>query len=110
MNIQELRDKPISKQQQGDVIIRRVDVSVKGMELVDLKPGESIVLSNNPHAIKGGRLYKHESGALFVEFKKAGSFNHTQHGVNPVSPGVYFVEPKIEVDFLSDMFEFSQSF
>lgn len=103
--IQSFRDKPEWKEQQGDLIIRKVPLkNSRGLKAVKLHPGASVVPSTNPHSLQGGSLFKDaESNALFAVFKKAGRFVHNQHGINSVPAGIYFIEPKIEVDFLSDM-------
>ena len=102
--IQAMRDKPEWKKQQGDVIIRKVTADVAGMGERKMGPGESLVPSTNPHMVAGARVFvDKESGAIFLTVARKGIFKHRQHGPITVGKGTYFVEPKVEIDAISDM-------
>lgn len=103
--IQKLRDNPKDgfKIQQGDVIIRKVDVNVNTMELVDTNV---LVPSTNPHTVVGGKIFRDkESSATFLYVEKQAQFKHKEHKnfKTKVGAGTYFVEPSVEIDMLSDM-------
>jgi len=99
--IQEFRDNPIKKRQQGDVLIREVDCSTAGMKKVE---GNVVASSSNPHTISGGILYRdEESQALFAVVDKKAKMMHREHKPVALPAGTHFIEPKVEIDFLSDM-------
>ena len=98
--IQNFRDKPLEKFQQGDVLIRLVDFTLPAEKVV---VGDNVVVaSSNPHTVSGGNLFKVDE-ALFCTVEKKATFSHREHEPIVVKPGTYFIEPKVEVDFLSDM-------
>jgi len=100
MELQLFRDNPKKKYQQGDVIIRLVDVDTGGFDVVE---GDVIVQSPNPHTISGDFVLKRHKGALFVEIKTKATFCHREHRPIALGKGTYFTEQKVEIDFLSDM-------
>jgi hypothetical protein len=104
MNIQQIRDNCKYKVQQGDVIIRQVTGDIDNLIPVD---GDVVMQSAHPHIVKGGTLYKDDSNNLVCIVEKKATFIHKKSGDKhanvSVPKGVYFIEPIVEIDFLSDM-------
>lgn len=106
--IQALRDNCKYKVQHGDVIIRRVEL--KSPPVLVPVEGNIVSHSAHPHHVDGGELLTDpETKTMFLRVEKKATFLHQhsnkklRHKDITVDAGLYFIEPSVEVDFLSDM-------
>lgn len=97
------------KQQQGDVIIKKVKHLPKGLKLLSVHAKGGYVLAEgeatgHAHLLEadGVEVYKDEQGTLWITATKAAQLTHEEHHAQTITPGLYRVDRVREYDAFAE--------
>ena len=93
--------------QQGDVLMRRIDTLPEGCKEVKRQNGRIIVMhgeSGHTHAISDiDALFLEKDGKFYLQVKKPVRLTHEEHHAQTVSPGIWEIGQVREKDWVSGL-------